>query len=421
MAVAKKRTLVGLDIGTTKVCTVVGEVDEDGDVHVVGVGSAPSRGMRKGVVVDLDSTTRAIEEAVDRAERMAGVKIQSVYVAVSGEHIGSANSRGVVAVSRGDREIGEGDVNRCIEAARIAALPSQEREIVHLLPRNFIVDGQDGVRNPVGMYGNRLEVETHIVTGTSTVLANLLKCVQRANLEVEELVLEPLASGEAVLTPADRELGVVLADIGGGTTSLGIYLGGGLCYTAILPVGGHHVTSDIAVGLRTPMAEAEKLKLRHGAAMASVAAEGELIEVVNIGDRQPRILPRRILCEIIEPRAREIMDLIRNQLRLVRAQFRVGSSSPVMAAGVVLTGGTALLPGLDELAAGHLEMPARVGQPDHVSGVVDAIGSPIYSTAVGLVLHGARAHTKSRVARASNGVGMFGRLRIWLGDLFGGG
>mgnify|MGYP000147390656 FL=1 len=408
---AKARTVVGLDIGTTKVCAVVGEIDEDGETHIVGVGTAASRGVRKGVVVDLDSTTHAIEEAVERAERMSGTKILSAFVAASGEHISSQNTRGVVAVARGDREIGDADVARVIEAARVTALPAQDREIIHLLPRDFIIDGQDGVKNPVGMYGSRLEVEAHIVTGTSTLLANLVKCVQRAGLEVEELVLEPLASSEAVLTPTEKDLGVVLADIGGGTSSVGIFLGGGLCHTAVLPVGGNHLTNDIAVGLRTPMAEAEKLKIRHGAAMSSMAAEGELIEVVNVGDAKPRILPRRILCEIIEPRLVEIFDLIKGQIK------RSGYGA-FLAGGIVLTGGTALLEGISELASRELDMPARVGVPENVIGLIDAINSPVYATGVGLVLYGARSHRIKRMSRAATRGSVWMRLRNWLREFF---
>ncbi|MDQ7819793.1 MAG: cell division protein FtsA [Armatimonadota bacterium] len=410
---SRKQHVVGLDIGTTKVCAVVGEVDDDGEVHIAGVGSTPSSGIRKGVVIDLDATTRAIEEAVERAERMAGITISSLYVGVSGEHITSTNSRGVVAVSRGDHEISSADVERVIEAARMAALPASDREIVHMLPRGFVVDGHDGVRNPVGMYGSRLEVEAHIVTGTSTVLANLLKCVQRAGLELEEIVLEPLASAEAVLTPAERELGVVLADIGGGTTSIGVFVGGGLCHTAILPVGGHHITSDVAVGLRTPVAEAEKLKIRHGAASAADAREGELIEVFNVGDREPRVLPRRVLCEIIEPRLQEICGLLRLQIR------RSGYAH-LVPAGIVLTGGTALLRGITRYVSEHLELPARVGVPDQVGGLTDAVASPIYATGVGLVLYGVR-HGGSRPSRGGNGTGLWSRVRSWWREVVHGG
>lgn len=402
---SRKEHVAGLDIGTTKVCAVVGEVDEEGRVHIAGVGTVPSSGMRKGVVIDIDATTRAIEEAIDRAERMSGVEVQSLYVGVSGEHITSTNSRGIIAVSRGDHEIASADVERVIDAARMAALPASDREVVHLLPRGFVVDGHDGVRNPVGMYGARLEVEAHIVTGTSTVLANLLKCVQRAAVEVDEVVLEPLASAEAVLAPAERELGVVIADVGGGTTSLGIFAGGGLCHTAVLPVGGHHLTNDIAVGLRTPVAEAEKLKVRYGAASPQDTSEGELIEVFNVGDREPRILPRRVLCEIIEPRLTEMCSLLRLQIR------RSGYAH-LVPAGIVLTGGTALLRGIGKFVSEKLDLPSRIGIPEQIGGLVDAVNSPVYATGVGLVLYGVR-HGSAKSVRATNGAGLWGRMRGW--------
>ncbi|HEV2359306.1 MAG TPA: cell division protein FtsA [bacterium] len=412
---AKRGPLVGLDIGTTKVCVIIAEPDDDGEVHITGVGTSPSLGVRKGVVVDLDTTTRAIEEAVEGAERMAGVKAAGAVVAVSGEHIASQNSRGVVAVSRTDREIGDADVSRVVEAARMAAIPGSDREIIHLLPRDFLVDGQDGVRNPVGMYGMRLEVEAHIVTGASTLLANLLKCIQRAGLEVDDLVLEPLASGEAVLTQAERDLGVALVDIGGGTTSIGVFSGGSLCHATVLPVGGNHVTNDIAVGLRTPIAEAEKLKIRHGCAAAGMAAEGELIEVFHIGSREPRILPRRVLGEIIEPRIDEICGMIKSQLK------RSGYAQ-MMPAGLVATGGGALLAGLAEAAGEKIDMPARVGAPDVGGSMADTVGSPVYATGVGLVLHAARQRGPGRMVRASDGNGsMFGRLRQWFREFAHGG
>lgn len=403
---AKRGPLVGLDIGTTKVCVIVAEQDEDGEVHITGMGTSPSVGVRKGVVVDLDTTTRAVEEAVEKAERMAGVKLTAAAVGVSGEHVASQNSRGVVAVSRADHEIGEQDVSRVLEAARMTAIPASDREIIHLLPRDFVVDGQDGVKNPVGMYGSRLEVETHIVTGAGTLLANLLKCVHRAGLEPEDLVLEPLASGEAVLTPAERDLGVALVDIGGGTSSLGIFTGGGLCHAAVLPVGGNHITNDVAVGLRTPIAESEKLKIRHGCASAAMAAEGELIEVFHIGTREPRILPRRVLGEIIEPRLTEIFGMLKVQLK------RSGYAH-MIPAGIVATGGTALLRGLGDLAVERLGLPARVGVPEVSGSMADAVGSPIYATGVGLILHASR--TRARAVRSLNGAGsFFGRVRRWV-------
>lgn len=405
----RRGVVAGLDIGTTKVCAIVGEVDEDGEVHVVGAGTAPSTGIRRGVVVDLESTAGAIEQAVEHAERMAGVKIPSAYVAVSGEHITSADSRGVVAVVRGDHEIADADVARVVDAARMAALPASDREIIHLLPRDFVVDGQDGVKRPIGMFGTRLEVEAHIVTGVATALANVAKCAQRAGVEVESMVLEPLASAEAVLTPAERDLGVVVADLGGGTTSVGVFANGGLCHVAILPVAGAHLTSDIAVGMRTPMAEAEKLKIRWGAATPASVADGEMIEVFSVSGREPRVLPRRVLAEYIEPRLDEIFSLVRGEIRRSGYTHRIP-------AGIVLTGGTSLLEGLEEYAEGRLGLPSRIGAPVQVTGLVDSVRSPAFSTGVGLVLYGARS--RGAGVAAGNGTKSFwDRTRSWIRDL----
>jgi cell division protein FtsA len=410
----RRGTAAGLDIGTTKVCAIVGEVDEDGEVHIVGSGTAPSVGLRRGVVVDLDSTARAIQQAVEGAERMAGVQVSSVFVAVSGEHITSSDSRGVVAVARGDHEIAESDVARVIDAARMAALPASDREIIHMLPRDFVVDGQEGVKRPVGMYGTRLEVETHIVTGVATTLANVAKCVQRAGLEVEEMVLEPLASALAVSTPSERDLGVVVADLGGGTTSIAVFANGGLCHTAILPVGGAHLTNDIAIGMRTPMAEAEKLKVRWGAASPNAVSEGEMIEVFSVGGRQPRVLPRRVLAEFIEPRLDEIFSLVQGQIRRSGYTHRIP-------AGIVLTGGTSLLDGLVEYAEARLSIPARLGAPDQVKGLVEAIRMPSFSTGVGLTVHAARGRGgKSGVPHRNGTVSLWDRTRAWVRELLQG-
>jgi cell division protein FtsA len=409
----RRGTVSGLDIGTTKVCAIVADVDEDGEVHVIGAGTAPSVGLRRGVVVDLDSTARAIQQAVEHAERMAGTSITSARVAVSGEHIASADSRGVVAVARGDHEISDSDVARVIDAARMAALPASDREIIHMLPRDFIVDGQDGVKRPVGMYGARLEVEAHIVTGVATQLANVAKSVQKAGLEVEEMVLEPLASAEAVLSASERDLGAVVADIGGGTTSLAIFANGGLCHVAILPVAGAHLTNDIAVGMRTPMAEAEKLKIRWGAATPAAVSEGEMIEVFNVGGRQPRVLPRRVLCEFIEPRLDEIFSLVQEQIRRSGYRHRVP-------AGIIITGGSSMLEGLIEYAETRLGLPARPGAPDHLAGLVEAVRSPAYSTGVGLALYAARS--RGRTGAHRNGTTTFwDRTRAWVRDLLQGG
>jgi cell division protein FtsA len=410
----RRGTVTGLDIGTTKVCAIVGEIDEDAEVHIIGAGLAPSGGLRRGVVVDLDSTAKAVQQAVEHAERMAGVHITSALVAVSGEHITSADSRGVVAVARGDHEIGDADVARVIDAARMAALPASDREIIHMLPRDFVVDGQDGVKRPVGMYGTRLEVEAHIVTGVATQLANVAKAVQKAGLEVEEMVLEPLASAEAVLTQSERDLGVVVTDIGGGTTSMAVFANGGLCHMAILPVAGAHLTNDIAVGMRTPMSEAEKLKVRWGAATPSAVSEGEMIEVFNVGGRQPRVLPRRVLAEFIEPRLDEIFSLVQEQIRRSGYMHRVP-------AGLVVTGGSATLEGLVEHAEARLGLPTRLGTADHLAGLVDAVRSPVYSTGVGLALYGGRTRGRTGAAHRNGTASFWDRTRTWVRDLLQGG
>jgi cell division protein FtsA len=404
---ARRGLVAGLDIGTTKVCAVMGDVDEDGEIHIVGAGTSPSTGMRRGVVVDLDSTAGAIEQAVDRAERMAGIKVTSAYVAVSGEHITSADSRGVVAVARGDHEIGDADVARVVDAARMAALPASDREIIHLLPRDFVVDGQEGIKRPVGMFGTRLEVEAHIVTGVATALANLARCVQRAGIDVEAMVLEPLAAAEAVLTAAERDLGVVVADLGGGTTSMGVFANGGLCHVAILPVAGAHLTSDIAVGMRTPMPEAEKLKVRWGAATPGIVTEGEMIEVFGTGGREPRVLPRRVLAEYIEPRLDEIFAMIRGEIRRSGYTHRIP-------AGVVLTGGGAQLEGLDAYAESRLGLPSRIGAPAEIGGLVEAVRGPAFSTGVGLALYGTRARQHVGAALGNGARTFWDRTRTWL-------
>ncbi|MDR7420089.1 MAG: cell division protein FtsA [Armatimonadota bacterium] len=410
----RRGTVTGLDIGTTKVCAIVGEVDEDAEVHIIGAGTAPSTGLRRGVVVDLDTTAKAVQQAVEHAERMAGARTTSAFVAVSGEHITSSDSRGVVAVARGDHEIGDADVARVIDAARMAALPSSDREIIHMLPRDFVVDGQDGVKRPVGMFGARLEVEAHIVTGVATQLANVARAVQKAGLEVEEMVLEPLASAEAVLTQSERDLGAVVADIGGGTTSLAIFANGGLCHVAILPVAGAHLTNDIAVGMRTPMTEAEKLKVRWGAATPHAVSETEMIEVFNVGGRQPRVLPRRVLAEFIEPRLDEIFSLIQEQIRRSGYTHRVP-------AGMVLTGGSSVLDGLVEYAEARLGLPVRLGAPDQVAGLVETIRSPAYSTGVGLALYGGRTRGKRGIPQRNGTSTFWDRTRAWVRDLLQGG
>ena len=382
--------IAGLDIGTTKACCVVAEADlEEESVDIIGVGLVPSSGLRRGVVVDLEATTSAVRGAVDKAQRMAGtVSIRSVVVSVTGEHISSLNSRGVIAITGRDREVAPSDVDRVIEASKVIVLPP-DREIIHAIPRGFSLDGQDGVKDPVGMSGSRLEVETHIVTGSSAFLDNVVKCVQRAGLAVDTTVLEPIATSEAVLIPAEKDLGVALIDIGGGTTDIAVFTVGEIFYTGVLPVGGNHVTNDIAVGLRASHEESEKTKVGYGCAVANQVAEDDTFEITTLGAEEPTELPREILARIIEPRAQEI-------LQMARAEIMKSGYLEMLPAGAVLTGGGSLLPGALGQAEKILGMPVRLGTPRNIGGLNDTVESPIYATAVGLVLYAAKNQATHR-------------------------
>ncbi len=399
-------------MGTTKICCVIAEPARAGGLDIVGVGAAPSRGLRKGVVVNIESTVEAIKHAVAEAEQMAGAEVSGVYAGVAGGHIRGVNSRGVVAVSGRDREVNGTDVERAIEAARAINLP-QDREIVHVLPQTFVVDEQDGIREPVGMTGVRLEVEVHVVTGAITSVQNVVRSVNRAGLTVHDIVLEPLASAEAVLYPEERELGVVLIDIGGGTTDVAFFRDGAIWHTAILPLGGDHVTNDIAVGLRTPVAEAEDLKRRYACALTALVSPEETVEVASIGGRKPRQLSRQILSEIVQPRMEEVFTLVVREL--ARAGFHDAAT-----AGVVVTGGTAIMEGVPELAEAVFDLPVRRGVPETVGGLADVVKSPVYATGVGLALYGARAEdrvpppSKDRSAVAR----LVRRLMGWFGEIF---
>ncbi len=399
-------------MGTTKICCVIAERVRAGGLDVVGVGAAPSRGLRKGVVVNIEATVEAIKQAVGEAEQMAGVEVSGVYAGVAGGHLRGINSRGVVAVSGREREVSSTDVERAIDAARAINLP-QDREIVHVLPQTFVVDEQDGIREPVGMTGVRLEVEVHVVTGAITSVQNVVRSVNRAGLTVHDIVLEPLASAEAVLYPEERELGVVLIDIGGGTTDLAFFRDGAIWHTAILPLGGDHVTNDIAVGLRTPVAEAEDLKRRYGCALTALVSPEETVEVPSIGGRKPRQLSRQILAEIVQPRMEEILTLVAREL--TRAGFQDAAT-----AGIVVTGGTAIMEGVPELAEAVFDLPVRRGVPETVGGLGDVVKSPIYATGVGLALYGARAEESLPViARDRNAVvRLVRRLAGWFGEIF---
>ncbi len=371
--------IVGLDIGTTKICAVVGE-QSGSDINIIGIGTHPSIGLRKGVVVNIESTVDSIKKAVEEAELMAGCEISSVYAGIAGGHITGFNSRGIIAIK--GSEITENDVSRVIDAARAVAIP-MDREVIHVLPQEFIVDDEAGIQNPVGMAGVRLEAKIHIVTGAVASAHNIVKCANRSGLDVCDIVLESLASGEAVLTDEEKQLGTALLDLGGGTTDLAIFAGKNIKHTFVLALGGNNLTNDIAIGLRAPQAEAEKIKKKYGSCLASKISGDETIEVPGMGGREARKLPRQILGEILEPRMEEIFELINREI------YRAGMEN-MIPSGVVLAGGTALLDGVAEVAESVLNLPTRLGKPQGIKGLVDVVNNPMYATGVGLVLYGAR-------------------------------
>ncbi|MEK6606819.1 MAG: cell division protein FtsA [Myxococcota bacterium] len=375
----REEIIVGLDIGTTRVAAVVGEVGDDG-IDIIGVGTAASSGLAKGVVVNIDATVASIRRAIEEAAQMAGCQIDSVYVGIGGGHIMALNSHGMHAVK--GREIREPDVAGVLENSKAIHIPG-DREIIHVLPQEFIVDQQDGIRDPVGMSGVRLEAKVHVVTALVTSVENIVKCCNRCGLSVAGLVLQPLASAEAVLHEDEKELGVCLVDIGGGTTDLALYHGSAIVHTVVLPVGGHQLTADIAFGVRTPRSEAERLKQKSGCAMISMIGDDETIDVPSVGGRSGRTLPRKLLGEILEPRVEEILQLIHKSIESAGYEDLLGS-------GIVLTGGTSLLEGIVELGEHILGVPVRRSMPRGVGGMADVVRSPAFSTGVGLVLYGAR-------------------------------
>ena len=405
----KTNVIVGLDLGTTKTCVIVGEITDQG-VDIIGIGSYPSEGLRKGVVVNIDSTVEAIKKAVDEAEHMSGCEISSVYAGIAGGHIKGQNSLGIVAVK--GREVDEEDVQRAIEASKAIAIPT-DREILHTLPQNFIVDDQDGIRDPVGMSGVRLEAKVHIVTGAVTSIQNIVKSVNRVGLEINEIILEQIASSEAVLSNDEKDLGVALIDIGGGTTDIAVFTAGSVKHTAILPVGGNYLTSDIATGLRTPLADAEKIKIKYGGAFSALIAKEETIEVPSVGGREPREVSRQILGRIVAPRMEEILTLAYKEIVM-------SGYEDILAAGVVLTGGTALLEGITELAEQIFNMPVRRGRPTGIGGLNDVVNSPMYATGVGLVLYGSKHISKNAFIQGSGSlfVNMFKKIKKWFLEFF---
>ncbi|MBF0161234.1 MAG: cell division protein FtsA [Magnetococcales bacterium] len=412
MPIQDQNLIVGLDIGTTKICCIVADLQTDGRLDIIGVGSHPSRGLRKGVVIDIDSTVESMRMAVEEAEMMAGVEIRMVYAGIAGGHIKSGNSNGVVATK--DGEVTANDVQRVLDAARAHNIP-MDREILHIIPQEYILDGQDGIKQPLNMSGVRLEARVHIVTGAVASAQNIIKCVNRCGLDVGDIILEQLASAEAVLTADEKELGVCLLDIGGGTTDIALFSGGHIKHTAVLAIGGDHLTNDIAVGLRTPTREAEMIKRRFGCALSSLVNPEEVIEVPSIGDRKARSLGRHILAEIIEPRVEELFTLVSREL--TRSGFE-----EQLAAGIVLTGGTSITEGMVELAEEIFNKPVRRGVPQGIGGLTDVVNSPVYATAVGLVMFASRSEKElSRHMMPAGGQSMqnvFQRMRSWLGNMF---
>jgi cell division protein FtsA len=403
-----ERLIVGLDIGTSKVLAIVGEVTADGDVEIIGVGHHPSRGLKKGVVVNIESTVQSIQRAVEEAELMAGCQIHSVYAGIAGSHINSFNSHGIVAIK--DKEVGSNDVDRVIEAARALAIPADQK-VLHILPQEFIIDKQEGIREPVGMCGVRLEAKVHIVTGAVSAAQNIVKCVRRCGLEVDDIILEQLASSIAVLTEDEKELGVCLVDIGGGTTDICVFTDGAIRHTAVIPIAGDQVTNDIAVALRTPMQHAEDIKKQYGCALTQLAHDDETIEVPSVGDRAPRTLARQTLAEVIEPRIEELYTLVAAELRRSGFEDLVGS-------GIVITGGSSKLQGMVELAEEVFHMPVRLGIPHNISGLTGVVENPMYATGVGLVQFGAMQREGSDFSKRKSGStagvqGVWDRMKSW--------
>ena len=403
------KIIVGLDIGTTKICAVVGEVVH-GIIEIIGVGTHPSEGLRKGVVINIEKTVNSIKEAIEEAETMAGCEISSVYAGIAGGHIKGFNSHGVIALK--EREVTRKDIERVIEAASAVAIP-MDREVIHVLEQEFIVDEQDGIMDPLGMSGVRMEAKIHIVTGAVTSAQNIIKCANRAGLDVHDIVLESIASSEAVLSNEERNLGVALIDFGGGTTDMAVFSRGAIKHTSVLALGGDNLTYDISIGIRTATVEAEKIKMKYGCALTSMIGSDETIEVPGVGGRGPRTLPRQLLGEILEPRLEEIFTLIQSEL--IRSGYEDSINS-----GVVITGGSSELAGVPEIAEQIFNVPCRIGYPDKIGGLVEVVNKPMYATAVGLVLYGAKQNTSNKKFRIRD-TNIFSkvveRMKRWFKDV----
>ncbi len=403
--VKDKNLIVGLDIGTSKIVAIVAEVKPDGVLDIIGMGTQPSRGLRKGVVVNIEATMASIQRVLEEAELMADCRISEVYTGIAGGHIRSLNSSGMVAIK--DKEVTQSDVDRVVDTAKAIAIPN-DQQVLHIIPQEFIIDGQEDVRDPIGMSGVRLEVKVHIVTGAVSAVENVTKCVRRCGLEVRDVMLQPLASAKAVLNDDEKDLGVCVMDIGGGTTDIAVFTGGAIRHTAVIPIAGDQVTNDIAMTLRTPTKEAEELKIRYGCALRQLADPNDIIEVPGVGDRGPRKLSRPMLAEVIEPRIEELYSLVQAELR--RSGFE-----ELLSSGIVLTGGSALLQGMTELGEEVFHLPVRVGMPSYSGGLADVVKSPRYATSVGLLLEGQEQFLRNEAARAQIvGIGgMATRMKQW--------
>ena len=406
---SEKTLLVGLDIGTSKIVAIVGEYSPGEPVEVIGLGSHPSKGMKRGVVVDIESTVQSIQRAVEEAELMAGCQIRSVYAGISGSHVKSLNSQGVVAIR--DKEVTDGDIERVLDAARAVAIPADQR-ILHVLPQEYVIDEQEGIRHPIGMSGVRLEARVHLVTGALSAAQNISKCVTRCGLAVDDLILAPLASSHAVLTQDEKDLGVALVDIGGGTTDLAVFTQGAIRHTASLGIAGDQVTNDIAFAFRTPTPYAEDIKVKYACALAQLARAEETIEVTSVGDRPPRRLARQMLAEVVQKRYEELFEM-------VQAELRRSGYEELIAAGIVLTGGGSKMEGVIELAEEMFHMPVRVGSPQYVSGLSDIMSNPIHGTGVGLLLYGSQGAARRAPAQSSEGaVSIWDRAKRWIAGEF---
>ncbi len=397
--------IVGLDIGTSKVVSIVAEINDENEIEIIGLGSCRSRGLKKGVVVNIESTVQTIRSAIQEAELMAGCNIHAVFTGIAGNHIRSLNSHGIVAIR--DNEVTAGDIERVIDAAKAVAIPADQK-ILHIIPRDFIIDGQEGIKEPIGMSGVRLEAKVHIVTGAVSAAQNIIKCVRRCGLEADDIVLEQLASSYSVLTEDEKDLGVCLVDIGGGTTDLAVFTNGAISHTSVIPIAGDHVTNDIAVALRTPTQNAEEIKVQHACALAQLANSDETVEVPSVGNRPLRRMSRQTLAEVVEPRYVELFSLVQAELR------RSGYERQIVA-GIVLTGGSSNMQGVVELAEEVFHMPVRVGTPQYVSGLVELVRNPIYATGVGLLLYGrGRQQDGDRTRRLDTGAsGVWNRMKSW--------